>query len=229
MRINSLNLRIGGKLVLSDVSFEVNGKTALVGPNGSGKTMTLSVISQLVKPQNGEVLLHDSTRNLLLDEDFKQRMGVLIQNGMFDPENTVLEEMEFIRELVHSKNDAGKNDMKKNNLKKDLNRYNIEPGTLIKHLPHGKYKILLVLQALMNNPEIVILDEPFSGLDVLNRSIIEKILKAYKGKMLITSHQLAEIQNICQDIVFIREGRIIQKKKISQIKNLNKYYIKLYS
>ena len=206
------------KKILEGVSFDVSSKTALVGPNGSGKTMTLSVISQMMKPQEGSVTIGKSS-NLLHDENFKKKMGVMIQEGNFDPDKTVLQEMQLVQRLKNDKCD----------LNKLLKKYNIDSDAAIRSLPHGKYKILLVLQALMGNPELVILDEPFSGLDILNRKIIEDILKKYKGKMLITSHLLTEIKNICTDVVFLREGKVIEKKNMKQIRNLDKYYIKLFS
>jgi len=205
------------KKILDGINFDINSKTAIVGPNGSGKTMTLSVIAQLIKPQKGSFMYQGE--DILKNELFKDKLGVMIQEGNLDPDEKVLQEMELIKNLRGDKTD----------LRKLLNKYDIDPDTFIRNLPHGKYKILLVLQAMLGNPELLILDEPFSGLDIINRKVIEKILKEFKGKMLITTHLLNEIKNVCTDIVFIKEGKVIQKKKIKQIKNLDNHYIKLYS
>jgi ABC-2 type transport system ATP-binding protein len=221
MIIKNLNLKIKSKIILEDVSFNIKNKTAFVGPNGSGKTMTLSVISQLIRPNKGTIFnskKSDSTENLLYDETFKDKIGVMIQKASFNPNKTVMQELQLIQKLKDDKS----------NLKTILDKYNIE-NVPIKSLPHGKHKILLVLQALMGKPKLVILDEPFSGLDIINRKRIQNILKSHKGKILITTNNLNEIKDICSDIVFIKEGRIIEQKTIGKIKNLDKYYIKLYS
>ncbi len=217
INIKDIHLKIGRKKILDGINFDVDGKIAIVGPNGSGKTMTLSVLSQLTKVKQGEMTIGKS-KNLLKDEDFKQKLGVMIQEGNFDPDKKVRQEMRLIQELKDDKRDLGRL----------LKKYMIDPDMMIRNLPHGKYKILLVLQALMGKPELVILDEPFSGLDILNRKIIEKMLKDHKGKILITTHLMTEIKNICNGVVFIKQGKIIQKKNMKQIKNLDKYYIKLF-
>ncbi|MFT4303574.1 MAG: ATP-binding cassette domain-containing protein [Candidatus Woesearchaeota archaeon] len=217
MKIRDLELKIGKKTILHNIDFDITKKTAIVGPNGSGKTMTLSVISQLQIPRKGS-MFDKNGNDVLRDESFKQKIGVMIQEGNFDPDKTVKEELELIKELKNDNTD----------IDKLLKKHGIE-NLLIRELPHGKHKIALVLQALLGNPELVILDEPFSGLDILNRKIIEKILKNFKGKLLITSHLLEDLKYVCDDIVFINHGKIIDIKKIKKIKNLNKYYIKLYS
>lgn len=217
INVNNIHLKIKKKKILDGVSFDIDGKVAIVGPNGSGKTMTLSVLSQLTIVKQGEMSINNS-ENLLKNEDFKQKLGVMIQEGNFDPDKKVMQEMRLIQELKGDKR----------NLKNILKKYNIDTDMIIRNLPHGKYKILLVIQALMGKPELAILDEPFSGLDILNRKIIEKMLRDHKGNIIITTHLLNEIKNVCNDIVFIKEGKIIQKKKMRQIKNLDKYYIKLF-
>ncbi|MCB9359026.1 ABC transporter ATP-binding protein [Candidatus Woesearchaeota archaeon] len=216
MKLKNVSLRLGKKQVLDDLSFSIDKKTALVGPNGSGKTMTLSVISQLMIPQRGH-LFDPSNNDVLEDESFKERLGVMIQEGNFDPDRTVKEELELVKRLKNDDVDIGKL----------LKKYDID-NLPIKELPHGKYKIALLLQALLGKPELVILDEPFSGLDIINRKVIEKILKEYKGKLLITSHLLNDLKNVCDNIVFIKEGRVIETNKIKKIRNLDKYYMQLY-
>jgi ABC-2 type transport system ATP-binding protein len=217
MKVKNLTLKVHGKKILDNVSFDIKSKTALIGPNGSGKTMTLSVLAQLIMPSSGG-FVDTKGKNVLLDESFKQKMGVMIQQGHFDPDEDVMEEMGLVKELKKDNID----------LKELLKCYNID-NMPIKYLPHGKYHILMVLQALMGNPQLVILDEPFSGLDIVNRKIIEKMLKEYKGKLIITSHLLEEVKTICDNVVFIKDGKVIEEKKVSQIKDLEKYYLKLYS
>jgi len=216
IKIRNLSLKIGKKQILDNISFDVDGKTAIIGPNGSGKTTTLGCIAQTCRPDSGE-MIYGSSGNMFHDESFKEKIGVMIQEAHFDPDKRVMQEMNLVKELKGDSTD----------LKALLAKYGIE-DIHIKNLAHGKYTILLILQALLGNPELVVLDEPFSGLDVINRKVIENILKGYKGKMIITSHLLNEIKNICTDLVFIKDGKIIQKKKVSQIKDLDKHYIKLY-
>lgn len=217
MKIRNICLKLGGNDILNNLSFDINSKTALIGPNGSGKTTTLSVLSQLIRPDKGTVTFGNSG-NVLEDENFKNKLGVMIQEGNFDPDRKVIDEIRLIQNLKKDNT----------NISKLLKKYKIDENLLVKQLPHGKYVILLVLQALLGNPELVLLDEPFSGLDVLNRRIMEKILREYPGKLLITTHLLGEIRSFCKDIVFIKDGRIVKKKKVSEIKNLDEYYIKLY-
>lgn len=219
MKIKKIFLKRGKKQILQNLSFEIKGKTALIGPNGAGKTTTLSIISQLIHPDKGEIIYKN--HNILEEELFKEEIGVMIQNSNFDPDRKIKDEILLVEELKFHKSIL--------HPEKLIENYGFKKEDSIKSLPHGKHKILLILQAFMGNPDIVLLDEPFSGLDIINRNIVKNIIKNYKGKILITTHLLNEIKDICEDVVFLKNGKVLKKEKLKKIKNLDKYYIKLYS
>lgn len=219
LKVRDLHFKYGKKEVLKGVSFDFKGKIALVGPNGSGKTTILNILSQNIFPKDGEIFFKN--KSILGKEEFKKNLGVMVQEANLDLDKKIFDEMRLFANLNNIKD--------KSSIEKTLADHGFQSNERIKTLPHGRYKILLILQALINNPQYVLLDEPFSGLDIINRKIVEEILRKYKGNLIITSHLLDEVKSICSEIIFLKDGIIKKKEKISKIKNLNKYYIKLYS
>jgi ABC-2 type transport system ATP-binding protein len=213
--IKDLSLKAGKKLILDSVFLDIDCKLALVGPNGSGKTSIIAAISGFMKYQAGSISIVDYKDELIDSND----IGIVIQASDFDRDAKVIDEIEFYEDLGLSKH----------HIKSQLVKYGIDPQERIRNLPHGKWKILLTLQAMINSPGIILLDEPFSGLDILNRRIIEKMLKEYDGNILITSHILDEVSRICSKIAFVNHGKIIEVKELEKINDLEEYYIKLFS
>ena len=97
MKIRNLCLKIRRKQILDDISFDIKSKTALIGPNGSGKTMTLSVLAQLIRPDSGSMIFN--RKDVLHDESFKHDIGVMIQDQALDPDKNVVDMLTFIRKL----------------------------------------------------------------------------------------------------------------------------------
>jgi ABC-2 type transport system ATP-binding protein len=217
MKVKNLSLKIGRKQILNKICFDVNSRTALIGPNGSGKTMTLCAMSGLVVPDEGEIILQTGEGKSLMES-----IGAMIQESELEGEKTVREALEYMKELKKDKRGFEEIDM-------ILDECLIDGNMLVRELPHGKHKILLTIQAFMGNPSIVLLDEPFAGLDIINKKIIEKLIKGYKGKMIMASHMLPDAKKVCDDAVFLMDGEVVEQKKLNSIKNLEKYYIKMYS
>ena len=221
--IRNLTLIINNKKIIEDVSFSISGKTALIGPNGSGKTMILSLLAHYITPTQG-IMLGKNGVNMLTDESSKQLIGCMIQNSELSQDKTPTEELLRATQLVKGHIKIRDED----EILDLLAQYKI-PNIQNKYLPHGKKQLVLLMLAMVGNPELLLLDEPFSGLDLIGRKHITELLQKYKGSMLITSHLLDEIHEICTDIVFIKKGSVIEERKVKNIKNMNAYYFSLYS
>jgi ABC-2 type transport system ATP-binding protein len=211
---------------LDGISFKVYpGKIfALLGPNGAGKTTTLRIIMQILKPDFGEILYNGEPRiklkrNLFgyLPEErgLYQRskiLDLLIYIGMLNRLSSHRAEVEAIRYLD----------------KLSLIDYTHKR---VDELSKGMQQKIQFIIALLHNPEIIILDEPFAGLDPVNQMVLRDIIGENKneGKIIILStHQMSEVEKIADHIYLINQGKMILDGTIREIKTRfkdNSFYI----
>ena len=220
VKVNNLIKRYGKNEAVKGISFTVNkGEIfGLIGPNGAGKTTTLRVLSTLLQIDGGDVdiLGHDvadqsdTVRKFIsyLPEDagaYKNLTGksyLIFISNFFEASKR----QEFIKRGIEIAN-----------LKE---RINDRVDTYSK----GMMRRLLVGRALMTNPKLAILDEPTSGLDVLNAQEIRKIIKdsvADGTAVLLSSHNMLEVEYLCDRIALISKGKIIEEGKPKDL--LKKY------
>lgn len=193
------------------VSFKCNNSIlGMLGESGSGKSMTLRCIAGLVKPDEGKIILNGRT---LFDSDAKinipiknRKIGFLFQNYALFPHMTVERNIGYaLKNLPLAKRKKVIDDM--------LNMMQIED--LRKRYPHeisgGQQQRVALARALAVNPEVLLLDEPFSALDNHLRSIMMKqmisTLSEYKGVTLFVTHNLEEAYQLCEDLMIISNGK----------------------
>lgn len=185
--------------VVSDVSFLVDAGDIVgyIGPNGAGKTTTLKMICNLAKKDKGTVLLEE-----------KKRIGVIFdENGLY-MNMTAYENVLFFVKLYSV-----------NVNKEDIERILCFVGLdtvmdcIIKGFSKGMLRRLVIARILVCNPDVLIMDEPFDGVDIESQCTIIDFLrnwvKTEQKSIIITSHNMKEIQNFCTKIIFLNNGRVI--------------------
>ncbi|RJO60490.1 MAG: ABC transporter ATP-binding protein [Dehalococcoidia bacterium] len=197
-----------------DVDFCLNRELlAVLGPSGSGKTMTLQCIAGLTRPDEGRIelngkVLFDSAEGINLAPQ-KRRVGFVFQNYALFPHMTVSENVAYsIRHLPASEISE--------KVGRLLNIMNVSPlaGRYPRQLSAGQQQRVAIARALAPDPEVLLLDEPFSALDSQLKERLELELLAlqreYRGSMLLVTHDLAEGYKLGSQIAIYQAGRIAQ-------------------
>jgi molybdate transport system ATP-binding protein len=188
----------------------------LLGASGSGKSMTLRCIAGLEKPTKGRIVLNDKiiydSEKCINISSRKRKVGFLFQNYALFPNMTVVENISFALNALPKKEKEQVVDEKINMMKLEglQNRYPSE-------LSGGQQQRVAIARALAIDPEILLLDEPFSALDNHLRSYMEKsimdILEVYKGTTIFVSHNMEEVYRLCRELVILNKGNVAARGK----------------
>ncbi len=211
---NELSKRYGGAetFALSDLNLKVMAGEVygFLGPNGAGKSTTIRTLLNFIEPTKGSAqilgkdIVQDSTQ-------IKKHVGYLAGEIALYPKMTGHEFLAYMSELQPPKS--------KVYLKELATRFQANLNMKIRDLSKGNRQKIGLLQAFMHEPEVLILDEPTSGLDPLMQEEFFKLLhetKARGGTVFVSSHNLAEVQKMCDRVGFIREGKLISEQNISE-------------
>lgn len=216
----------GKKQILKDVSFEIDEGDilAFIGPNGSGKTTTIKLILGLQKIDKGSV----SINNYDIEKDFVkaiEKVGAIVENPDTYMYLTGWQNLKIIANLYKDVTDKEIMDIVKLvGLEKRIN-------DKVSKYSLGMRQRLGIARALINKPNVLILDEPTNGLDPEGikdlRNLLKKLAKEGMG-ILISSHNLAELESFCNKVLIIDNGKIIETSKVNEFKsNGNKYIFKV--
>lgn len=202
LKVNQLSKSFGSLKAVDGISFEIQQGTCvgLLGPNGAGKTTTVELLEGIKKPSGGEILYKDKT----LDADFRREAGIMFQTTALPDFITALETLRMFRDLYpHSMSMDWLIDVC--SLKEFLNRS-------AKKLSGGQRQRLLLAIALINDPIIVFLDEPTTGLDPQARRNFWKLIRDIRerGKTIVlTTHYMEEAYELCDEVLIMDHGKII--------------------
>ena len=206
IEVNIVNLVLNKATILKDISvvFEKGKIHGLIGRNGSGKTMLMKCICGFIKPTSGEITVDG--KKIGKDVDFPQNVGLIIETPGFIPYYSGYKNLKLLADLNNkiSKEEI-RNAMKQVGLDPDLRRH-------VRKFSLGMRQRLGLAQAIMENPNILILDEPFNGLDKDGVAEMREYLLSYKkqGKtILICSHSAEDISVLCDTVHEMDKGKII--------------------
>lgn len=215
IQLRNVSKEFKNNVVLSDINMDINDGelTVLIGPSGCGKTTTLKMLNRLIPTTKGEILIDGKNIETLDKVALRRNMGYVIQQGGLFPHMTIRQNIEIIQKL-EKKNpkDIADNTirlMKMVDLNPDefLDRYPTE-------LSGGQQQRIGVIRALANDPEVILLDEPFSALDPVTRSSLQDELvelQANVGKtMVFVTHDMDEAIKIADKICIMKDGHILQ-------------------
>lgn len=208
----------GKQYALNQVSFDVNkGEiVGFLGPNGAGKSTMMKIITSYLPPTSGDV----SVCGLDIHNDslaLRKKIGYLSESNPFYPDMYVREFLEFIAGIHHLKN-------RKEAVEEviAMTKLEIEQQKKIGALSRGYRQRVGLAQALIHNPEVLILDEPTTGLDPNQLvEIRELIKKCGKSKtVLLSTHIMQEVEAMCDRVIIINFGEIVMNEKIKELKDI---------
>lgn len=180
---------------------------ALLGPNGVGKTTLIRMLTSLIKPDSGEILVKGSKVSRT-NSDIKKLFGVATQHNNLDKELNARENLEFAGRLYGMQGEQLKSRIDEMVAFAGLEE---AKGRMAKNLSGGMQRKLMIAKALMHDPQILILDEPTVGVDPVARRRIWDILKSINslGKtVLLTTHYIEEAEQLCEKVALMNAGRI---------------------
>ena len=220
--IQNLFKKIGNTTILQEINLEVEqGETfGFLGPNGAGKTTLVKILLDLMSPSSGSKKLSVS----------KEKIGYLPEYPYFYEYLTGRELLEFTGKIFNLNKNQIDNQISVLGEKLNLSNENLQRR--VNEYSKGMKQRLGVMQALINDPELIFLDEPFSGLDPLGRKIIRDLIFNMKknGKTIFfNSHVLSDIEQICDRIAIIHQGQILAVEKVNDVlkkyKNLEEFFM----
>lgn len=214
--IDSIGKRFGDFVAIDDVSFTVEqGRMfGFLGTNGAGKTTTMRMVLDILRPDSGSI-----TWNGMSNRDIpRQQFGYLPEERGLYPKMNVQDQLLFIAQLYGAERQTVQAE-----LDRWLERLDIEQNRhkMIDQLSKGNQQKIQFLAAVLHDPEILILDEPFSGLDPVNVAQMEDAFSEMKsrGKTIIFStHQLGQAQRLCEDVAIIHRGRLLVTGDVERVR-----------
>lgn len=215
LEVKNIKKTFGETEVLHGISFSISSGKALglLGRNGAGKTTTIRILMDVFKANEGEIIIDGKKFN---PKDFQ--IGYLPEERGLYPKKKVIDQLMYLGNLRGiSLKEA------KTNGKFWLKRLGIEEyeNILLETLSKGNQQKVQLAQTLVCNPEIVILDEPFSGLDPVNAQILKDVVTdlIQDGKLVIfSSHQMNYVEEFCEDIAIINKGDVVLSGNLKDIK-----------
>ncbi|NLV89878.1 MAG: ATP-binding cassette domain-containing protein [Tenericutes bacterium] len=227
LELININKSFSNKKILKDISFTINSGKAMgfLGRNGAGKTTTIRIIMDVFKADSGSITINDKP---FLKKDYK--IGYLPEEKGMYQKIPLLKQLVYFGELKGlSKKEAIEKGTEIIN-KMGLSEYLNKPLSM---LSKGNQQKFFIAQSIINDPDILILDEPFGGLDPVNAQSLKDIIRDYikKDKIVIfSSHQMSHVEEFCDDVTFIKDGKIVLSDNLNKLKKemgKNKIKIKL--
>lgn len=215
LSVADLYKSFGEKSVLKGVSFSADSGKALglLGRNGAGKTTTIRIIMRVFSADSGQVLLDG-----VPFDPTKVKIGYLPEERGLYPKKPIMTQLIYFGELAGLRKDEARKNAQDLLFKLKMTEF---ADKKLETLSKGNQQKIQLVATLIANPDIVILDEPFSGLDPVNALLLEDLIKELinDGKIvLFSSHQMNYIEEFCDRIAILNEGKIVVQGNIRDIK-----------
>jgi len=221
LEVEHLSKRFGNVRAVNDISFKIKRGNiyGLLGPNGSGKSTTLGMVLGVVNKTGGKVLWYNGTKST---HEALKRVGALIERPNFYPYMNAEQNLKLVCKIKG---------ITYNTIDSVLETVDLLDKKKIKFSASslGMKQRLAIASALLNKPEILILDEPTNGLDPQGIHQIRKLITdiAKRGTtILLASHLLSEVEKVCTDILIIRRGKLLHQTKVDEL-NIEGSFIEL--
>lgn len=216
LNIEKISKFFNSTKVLNDISFSISkGKIfGIIGPNGAGKTTTLRIMLGILPPSSGQILFNDKT----LDQNYQNITGYLPEERGLYPKSSVLNSLIYFAQLKglnYSEANKKTNYWLERLDLKEYEKYHVE------ELSKGNQQKVQFISAILHKPQILILDEPFSGFDPVNQSIFREIIEEMKehSYIILSTHLMDLAESLCDDIFMINKGKEVLSGELSRLLN----------
>ena len=219
--VQGLTKTYGGKRGITDVSFRVEeGEVfGFLGPNGAGKTTTIRTLMALLRADAGTARIAglDCWERSL---EIKRMTGYVPGEPSLDPNLTGGQILEYFANLRGGVDQVY--------LKKLIARLELDPSRKFRQYSTGNKRKVVLIQAFMHRPRLLILDEPTNGLDPLNQQEFDGMVREARDEgrtVFLSSHVLSEVEKVCTRVGIIREGRLVRIGEVAALKDIKRYEI----
>jgi len=217
LEIDSISKQFGDFYAVRNLSFNIKRGTiyGLLGPNGAGKTTTIRMVMNIIIPDEGMIKVLERE----MDELMKERIGYLPEDRGLYPKMKIGELLVFLAELKGMK---GKEAHKGIDFWLDKLSLIDWKNKKVDELSRGMQQKIQFIATVIHQPELIILDEPFSGLDPVNTNLLKDIMLEMKreGRTIVFStHRMEQVEMICDNICLINKGNMVLEGNLNQIKS----------
>ena len=218
IKIENYSKSIGKNRVLSDINLSLESGIVygFKGKNGSGKTMLMRAISGLISPTEGKVIINEKV--LGKDISFPESIGILIENPSFLPQYSGFDNLKMIASIKNCVDDE--------TIRMYMTELGLDPDDMKKYKKYslGMKQKLGIVCAIMENPDIVILDEPINALDEESVEKVKQVITRIKSKdkiIIIACHDKEELFYLADRIIEIEEGKVKREYSVDNIGEIN--------
>lgn len=217
VELNNICKSYNDNLVVNNVSFTMaQGEIfGLIGPNGAGKTTTIRMMMDITKPESGEISILGES----LNEATKNRIGYLPEERGLYRKLTVIDSLVYLSSLKGITSHSARS-----RTEELLKRIDMLPhkNKKIEELSRGMGQLIQFLVAIIHDPQLVILDEPFAGLDPVNTKLLKEIILELRNQdkaIILSTHMMNEVEALCDRILMIDKGRTVLYGELAEIKS----------
>lgn len=220
IKITDLSKNYNGLLALDNLTLSISESSifGFVGPNGAGKSTALNILTGIILPTSGQVIIlgNDVKKKSI---DIKKRIGVIPEIlALFDG-LTGEEHLTFVGKVY-----GVKKNILPDRIKELLDFFDLASAKdrLIETYSQGMRKKLAFAASIIHSPDILFLDEPFENVDPISRKKMKEVLNKFKAKgktAMITSHSLIELEDLCDEVAIINKGKIVFQSTIKDIQS----------
>lgn len=217
LEVKNLKKTFGDLTAVDSVDFSIPGGTilGLIGQNGSGKTTTFRLILDLLHPDQGKVLWNDKP----LSKSEYNQVGYLPEERGLYPKVTIEKQLVYFAQL------RGKSKKEiEPHIDEWMEKFKVKGKKTdkVKTLSKGNQQKIQLISTLIHDPKLIILDEPFSGLDPVNADLLEKGIMEAKERgasIIFSSHNMNNVEELCDHLVMLRDGEVVLNGTIQDIRN----------
>ena len=214
LQLEKISMFYNKRQILNNLNLKINEQEILgmLGPNGVGKSTIFHIITGLKNPSFGKVLINgeDCTQLPIYERAIRYKLGYVPQYGGYIQDLDLIENLKLVGE-IHIK----EKDLRKSKIEKIISQFEFDPLLKIKakHLSGGQKKKLVISMALINDPKILLLDEPFAALDILTIKMLQEIIVNLQSQEKITvvvcDHQARDLLSCVDRAIVLSSGKII--------------------
>ncbi len=216
LSLQNIHKNFAATKALDGVSFEVEKQSifGMLGPNGAGKTTSIRIITTILKQDEGEVIFNGEK----LSENHVEEMGYMPEERGLYKKMKVWEQLVYLAQLKGLSHSQAKKKvfewMEKFAIKDWWNKK-------VQDLSKGMSQKIQFIATILHEPKLIILDEPFSGLDPVNSKLIEEVIQDLRMKgatIIFSTHRMEQVEEICEHIILIDKGKVAINGKVAEIR-----------